>query len=174
MNLLSTFAKLSANLPCILIKSRFADVDTGVPWNKEREELIGRARWLCQEVIVPPKELISKMPKELGSFYGGQWAIYSCCYTAVALANLCRIYPDIKDEMLPKIEAIIGLIDTPVIRYYDTMMWKEDAMKGLDGPNDHMTYLSLLAWTITHYKFAGGDSQFARSVLSIASSQYAS
>lgn len=160
MNLLSTFAKLSVNLPSILIKSRFADVDTGVPWNKEREELIGRARWLCQEVIVPPKELISKMPKELGFFYGGQWAIYSCCYTAVALANLCRIYPDIKDEMLPKIEAIIGLIDTPVIRYYDTMMWKEDAMKGLDGPNDHMTYLSLLAWTITHYKFAGGDSQF--------------
>lgn len=31
MNLLSTFAKLSANLPCIFIKSRFANVDTGVP-----------------------------------------------------------------------------------------------------------------------------------------------
>ncbi|HCC87225.1 MAG TPA: hypothetical protein DEQ17_03055 [Prevotella sp.] len=160
MDLLTTFAKISANLPNILIKSRSADVDTGIPWDKERQELIGRVRWLCQEVIVSPDELIKKMPKELGRFYGGQWAIYSCCYTAVALANLCRIYPDIKEEMLPKIEALIGLTDTPVIRYYDTMMWKEDAMDGLDGPNDHMTYLSLLAWAITHYKFAGGDSRF--------------
>ncbi len=160
MSLITAFAKLSANLPSNLIKNRSADVDTEVPWNKEREELISRARWLCQEVIVSPDELIKKMPKELGRFYGGQWAIYSCCYTAVALANLCRIYPDTKEEMLPKIEALIELTDTPAIRYYDTMKWKEDAMEGLDGPNDHMTYLSLLAWIITHYKFAGGGTRF--------------
>jgi len=160
MSLITAFAKLAANIPSNLIKNRSADVDTEVPWNKEREELISRARWLCQEVIVAPNELIKKMPKELGRFYGGQWAIYSCCYTAVALANLCRIYPDTKEEMLPKIEELIELTDTPAIRYYDTMKWKEDAMDGLDGPNDHMTYLSLLAWIITHYKFAGGDSRF--------------
>ena len=160
MSLITAFAKLSANLPSNLIKNRSADVDTEIPWNKEREELISRARWLCQEVIVAPNELIKKMPKELGRFYGGQWAIYSCCYTAVALANLCRIYPDTKEEMLPKIEELIELTDTPAIRYYDTMKWKEDAMDGLDGPNDHMTYLSLLAWIITHYKFAGGGTRF--------------
>ena len=160
MSLITTFAKLSANLPSILVKSRFADVDTSVPWDREREDLMGRARWLCQEVIVSPNELIKKMPKELGRFYCGEWAIYTCCYTAVALANLCRIYPDIKENMVPKIEALIKLINTPVIRYYDTMKWKEDAMDGLDGSNEHMTYLSLLAWTITHYKFAGGDSRF--------------
>ena len=160
MNLLNTFAKLATTLPAALIKSRFADIDTRVPWDREREELLGRAHWLCQEIIVPPNELIKKMPKELGRFYSGQWAVYSCCYTAVALANLCRIYPDVKEKMLPKIEELVELINTPVIRYYDTMKWKEDAMDGLDGTNEHMTYLSLLAWTITHYKFAGGDSRF--------------
>ena len=35
MDLLTTFAKISANLPNILIKSRSADVDTGIPWDKE-------------------------------------------------------------------------------------------------------------------------------------------
>ena len=121
MSLITAFAKLTANLPSNLIKNRSADVETEVPWNKEREELISRARWLCQEVIVAPNELIKKMPKELGRFYDGQWAIYSCCYTAVALANLCRIYPDTKEKMLPKIEELIELTDTPAIRYYDTM-----------------------------------------------------
>lgn len=100
------------------------------------------------------------MPKELGRFYGGQWAVYSCCHTAVALANLCRIYPDIKEKAGAKMEALIELTNTPVIRHYDTMKWKEDAIDGLDGTNEHMTYLSLLAWTITHYKLAGGGSRF--------------
>ncbi len=157
---LLTFAKLAADLPINLIKSSYTKVDCSEPWERERNELVGRARWLCQEVIVPPQTLIKKMPKELGRFYGGQWAIYSCCYTAVALANISLIYPDLKAEMLPYIESLIELTNTPDIRRYDTMKWKEDAMDGIDGPNDHMTYLSLLAWVITHYKFAGGDGRF--------------
>ena len=159
MNLL-TLGKIAANLPLNFIKNSSAKIENTVPWEREREELVARARWLCQEVIVSPDALIKKMPRELGRFYGGQWAIYSCCYAAVALANISRIYPDLKEKILPKIEKLIELTNTPVVRYYDTMRWKEDAMDGIDGPNDHMTYLSLLAWTITHYKFAGGDSRF--------------
>lgn len=136
---LLTLGKLAAEFPMNLIKSSYTKVDCSEPWERERNELVGRARWLCQEVIVPPQTLIKKMPKELGRFYGGQWAIYSCCYTAVALANISLIYPDLKAEMLPYIESLIELTNTPDIRRYDTMKWKEDAMDGIDGPNDHMT-----------------------------------
>lgn len=151
-------AQLGAKLPFNLLWSTTQKVHNYVSWQDERDEILGRARWLCNEVIVPPQQLLHKMPRELGRFYGGQWAIYTCCYTAVALANICHIYPDTQGQMFPLMEQIIDNINTPEIRYYDTMVWHEDAMDGINGPNDHMTYLSLLAWTITCYKLAGGPS----------------
>lgn len=127
----------------------------------EKSELRRRAEWLCKEIIVSnPEELIAKMPEVIGRQCQGQWAIYACSMTACALCNLIRLYPELKDNYLKKVGRLIEQTNTTVIRFYDTMCWKEDAIDTLDGENSHMTYLSILAWMIGNYRLAGGDNRY--------------
>lgn len=129
--------------------------------SKEKRELLRRAAWLCKEVIVKsPDELIAKMPDAIGRQFQGQWAIYACSMTSCALCNLIRLYPELKDDYLKKVVQLIELTNTPVIRFYDTMWWEEDAMETLDGGASHMTYISILAWMIGNYHLAGGDNRY--------------
>ena len=79
---------------------------------------------------------------------------------AHALANISVIYPDKKDKCPELIAKLIDITNTPAIRKYDTLEWKEDAMESLDGKKSHMTYLSILAWMISNYKLIGGDDRF--------------
>lgn len=76
---------------------------------------------------------------------------------AHALAN---IYPDKAAPVPGLIAKLVEIVNTPAIRQYDTMQWREDAMETLNGPKSHMTYLSILAWIITNYKMAGGDDRY--------------
>ena len=128
---------------------------------KEKDELLRRAAWLCKEVIVShPEELIAKMPEAIGRQFQGEWAIYACSMTACALCNLIRLYPELKDDYLKKVTHLIEQTNTPVIRFYDTLCWKEDAIETLDGDASHMTYISILAWMIGNYRLAGGDCRY--------------
>ena len=135
-------------------------VRTESSWEEEKNDILERANWLCEKIIVKPEQLIKQMPSLLGEEYAGQWAIYCCSMLAHALANISRIYPDKKEQCPDLIARLIEIVDTPAIRKYDTIEWKEDAMDTLDGPKSHMTYLSILAWMITNYKFTGGDNRF--------------
>ena len=129
--------------------------------DKEKNDLIERADWLCEAVIVDdPEKLIKAMPEAIGRQFQGQWAIYACSMTAVALCNIIRLYPELREKYIDKVAQLINLVNTPTIRYYDTEWWNEDAMQTLDGNKSHMTYLSILAWMIGNYKFAGGDLRF--------------
>lgn len=125
-------------------------------WDEERQDILERARWLCSKIIVSPRKLLDQMPKELGEEFGGQWAIYSCSMLMFALGNISKLYPDQKDACIKKMENLLPIVMSEEIRNYDTLMWKEDALKTLDGSKSHMTYLSILAWTISLYKLAGG------------------
>ncbi|MGL5273628.1 MAG: hypothetical protein ACRC8J_09155 [Phocaeicola sp.] len=133
-------------------------IRTESAWEEEKEDIIERANWLCEKVIVNPKELLKSMPAILGPQYGGQWAIYSCSMLTAALANISTLYPEEKERNLVRMEQVIDVIMTPEIRYYDTMEWKEDALATLAGNKSHMTYLSILAWAISNYKLIGGTS----------------
>ena len=73
-----------------------------------------------------------------------------------ALGNISKLYPDQKDACIKKMEELLPIVMSEEIRNYDTLMWKEDALETLDGNKSHMTYLSILAWTISLYKLAGG------------------
>ena len=129
--------------------------------HKERKDILGRADWLLKEVSVKdPEQLIGKMPEIIGRQIQGEWAIYACSMTAFALCNIIKLFPDTKDKYLHCIPELIELVNTPTIRFYDTMLWKEDAMETLDGNNSHMTYLSILAWMIGQYRLAGGDGRY--------------
>lgn len=127
----------------------------------EKRDLMERADWLLEKVLVTPQKLIDTMPKIIGRQYQGQWAIYACTMTAVALCNIIRIYPDTKNRYLDKIPTLVELLMSDEVKYYDTMQWREDALKTLDGNKSHMTYLSLLSWVISSYMLAGGDGRYA-------------
>lgn len=125
------------------------------------KDAIRRANWLCERVIVKPRALLDAMPKMLGAHYGGEWAIYSCSMLAAALTNISRLFPEEKKRNLIRLEKIIEIILSPELRQYDAKQWKEDPLSSLvNDRNSHMTYLSILAWTITNYKLVGGGEKF--------------
>lgn len=132
------------------------------PFNNPEEkcEILERAKWLCEEVIGAPQSLIDKMPKPIGREYQGQWAFYAISMTTVALSNIAYLYPECKENALYKIPKLIDMAMTPVIKLYDSMKWKEDPLESLSGKKSHMTYLSILAWMIGHYKITGGDGRY--------------
>lgn len=131
-----------------------------IDWEDEKEDILERANWLCKNIIIDPEALMNKAPAMIGREYQGEWAIYCCSMLAHALANITYLYPDKKDKCPQLIANLIEITNTPTIREYDTMQWKEDAMETLDGPKSHMTYLSILAWMISNYKIAGGDGRY--------------
>lgn len=149
--------KLPANL---MWGSSDIPIRTESSWEEEKDDILERANWLCEKIIVKPEELIKKMPSLLGEEYAGQWAIYCCSMLAHALANISVIYPEKKEQCPELIARLIEIVNTPAIRKYDTLEWKEDAMDSIHGKKSHMTYLSILAWMITNYKLIGGDNRF--------------
>lgn len=126
----------------------------------EKQDILERLDWLCKEVIVAPQSLIDKMPSAIGREYQGQWAYYAISMTVASLSNIALIYPEHKECSLENIPKLIDMALTPTIKLYDTMKWKEDAIASLNGPRSHMTYLSILAWMIGHYKLTGGDNRY--------------
>lgn len=150
------FSKLSTNF----VFGTDTPIRTVSSWEEERDDILERANWLCEKIRVSPEQLIKEMPSQLGEEYAGQWAIYCCSMLAHALVNISVIYPDKKDKCPELIAKLIDITNTPAIRKYDTLEWKEDAMESLDGKKSHMTYLSILAWMISNYKLIGGDDRF--------------
>lgn len=128
--------------------------------DKEKEEILQRAEWLSQKLITNPKELLETYPKILGSYYGPQWSIYSCVMFIAALSNIARIWPDQREKCLERIEKLLPLLLSEELRRYDTREWHEDALASLHGNKDHLTYLSLLAWSISLYRLAGGCNRY--------------
>lgn len=160
---LGSSAKIMARLPLNLLSDK-ANKDYPIrmeaTWEEERVDILERTNWLCEQVIKSPEQLIADTPSIIGKEYQGEWAIYSCSMLSHALANISYIYPDKAEECPPLIAQLIEIVNTPVMRNYDTKAWCEDAMQTLDGPKSHMTYLSILAWMITNFKLCGGDERY--------------
>ena len=129
-------------------------------WELEKDDILERANWLCKKIITNPERLMNEAPSMIGREYQGEWAIYCCSMLTHALTNISYLYPDKKEKCPELISKMIDIVNTPTIREYDTLQWKEDAMKTLDGSKSHMTYLSILAWMISNYKMAGGDERY--------------
>ncbi len=146
---------LTANL-AMKNKAKVPALPHRAAWAEEKDDILGRAAWLCSKVIMEPQQLLDAMPAVLGPYYGNQWAIYSCSHLMAALANIARIYPETREENLQLMERIIPIVLTPEMRRYDTTAWHEDALASLDGDKHHMTYLSILAWVIGTFRLAGG------------------
>lgn len=129
-------------------------------WQEEKTELLERANWLCDKIIVKPEQLLKEVPSILGTMYGGQWAIYACSMLASSLVNISKLYPEEKNQALTRIERLIDIALTPTMKRFDSEDWREDPLeaKSLKGNKGHMTYLTTIAWMISLYKLAGGKS----------------
>lgn len=148
------FSRLMVNLN---VKQKILTESSGcLDWELEKDDITERAEWLCNMIIVEAEELQRRMPAILGKHYGGEWAIYSVFMLIAALANMSDIYPDLKTKLMERMERLISLMLEPEMRRYDTESWGEDALSGLNGTKDHMTYLSLMAVAIGHYLNCGG------------------
>lgn len=128
--------------------------------SKEKEEILQRLNWLCDKIIVTPKELLYSYPKILGDYYGPQWSIYSCVMLITALSNVARIWPELQAKCSNRIKKLLPLLLSKEIRQYDAKEWKEDPIDSLQGNKHHLSYISLLAWSICEYKFTGGTSEY--------------
>lgn len=61
-------------------------------WEGEKEDIIKRANYLAENVIVPPQALVNGMPEILGDQFKGEWAIYICSMSCAAFANIAQLY----------------------------------------------------------------------------------
>lgn len=164
LKMLGSGAKMMAMLPINLLSGK-ANGDYPIrkesSWDEEKEDILERANWLCQHVIKEPSQLIADAPSVIGKEYQGEWAIYSCSMLTHALANISVLYLDKANQCPAIIAKLIDIVNTPEMRNYDTMQWKEDAIKSLHSDKcGHMTYLSILAWMITNYRLIGGDGRY--------------
>lgn len=150
VNLSATFLNMSSDYP----------IREQASWEEEKDDILERASWLCDKIIVKPEELINSMPPFLSEGYSGEWAIYCCSMLAHALANISYIYPEVKGKCKESVAKLIDIVNTPVIRHYDTIKWHEDALESLCRKKSHMTYISILAWMITNYMLIGGDERY--------------
>lgn len=148
------FAKLMINLN--IKQKRRTESSDHSDWELEKDDITERAEWLCNMIMVEPEELQRRMPAILGKHYGGEWAIYSVFMLITALANMSDLYSDLKAWAMERMERLISLMLEPRMRQYDTESWGEDALSSLNGPKDHMTFLSLMAVAIGHYLNCGG------------------
>jgi len=132
LKMLGSGAKMMAMLPINLLSGK-ANGDYPIrkesSWDEEKEDILERANWLCQQVIKEPSQLIADAPSVIGKEYQGEWAIYSCSMLTHALANISVLYLDKANQCPAIIAKLIDIVNTPEMRNYDTMQWKEDAIK---------------------------------------------
>jgi len=125
--------------------------------DKEENEIIRRANYLLSKVATSPEQLFNEMPKDIGTQFQGEWALYSCSMTSVALANIAILFPHQKGMAIENMERIIDIALSSKIREYDRVAWQEDPLASLKGENSHMSYLSHIAWMMGRYIQIGGD-----------------
>ena len=129
-------------------------------FESERTDILKRRNYLLEKVITTPQGLINSMPSAVGPHFQGEWAIYSTSMLSAALMNIAKLYPETREEAVEKIDSLIKITLSPELRRYDTSSWGEDPLETLGGEKSHISYLSLLAWSISGYKTVGGDDRY--------------
>ena len=129
-------------------------------FKRGKADILKRRRYLINQTKKTPQQLLDRMPKEIGSQFQGEWAIYTYSMLSTALTNIAEIYPETREESVKVIDSLIQKVMSPEIRKYDMHRWGEDPLETLDGDKSHLSYISILAWMISQYKFLEGDGKY--------------
>ena len=125
-----------------------------------KADILKRRKYLISQTMVAPQLLLDKMPEFIGSQFQGEWAIYTYSMFSTSLTNIAEIYPETREESLKIVDSLIAKVMSPEIRKYDMNRWGEDPLESLNGDKSHLSYISILAWMISHYKFLGGEGKY--------------
>ncbi len=60
--------------------------------SNEKKEIIHRANYLVSK-IQDPEQVFNEMPNVISPKFKGEWALYTCSMTAIALSNIANLYP---------------------------------------------------------------------------------
>jgi hypothetical protein len=126
----------------------------------EKPDILKRRRYLINQTMVTPQRLLDSMPADIGTQFQGEWALFTYSMLSGALINIANIFPETKEESVQIVDSLITRVMSPEIRQYDTDRWGEDPLESLDGDNSHISYISHLAWMISHFKFLGGSDKY--------------
>jgi len=129
-------------------------------FKNEKTDILKRRKYLIRQTMVEPQVLIDKMPNIIGDQFQREWAIYTYSMFSTALTNIAHLYPETREESLKIVDSLIEKTMSPEIRKYDMHRWGEDPLESLKGDNSHLSYISILAWMISHYKFLGGTDKY--------------
>jgi len=129
-------------------------------FEKEKTDILKRRKYLINKTMVTPQQLLNKMPKAIGSQFQGEWTIYTYSMLSTALTNIAEIYPETREDSVKVVDYLIKKVMSPEIRKYDMVRWGEDPLESLEGDKSHLSYISILAWMISHYKFLRGDDKY--------------
>lgn len=165
IKLLSTASIWLSKLPLNLFKGSHGNIEVSASrrrsaWNEEKQDILERANWLEDKILRTPEDVMSTAPSFVGSFYGGQWVLYSLSMYNVALANISYLYPEEKEHSLQRMQKAIAIAMSAEVKAFDADDWKEDPLDGLEGKKGHLTYYASLAWMICQYKHAGGNDRY--------------
>lgn len=142
---------------CIHVSIRMQGIGS---FETEKEDLLQRRAFLLEKVLTTPENLIKEMPSAVGPIFQNEWAMYSCSMLSAALVNMSRLYPETREESVVAIDSLIRIVMSKELRNYDAVRWGEDPLESLDGPNSHISYISILAWMIGGYKTLGGNGKY--------------
>jgi len=86
----------------------------------EKADILKRRRYLINQTMISPKQLLDKMPAAIGEQFQGEWAIYTYSMFSTSLTNIANIFPETKKESVQIIDSLIIKVLSPEIRQYDT------------------------------------------------------
>ena len=130
-----------------------------------REELHARGRYLGERV---GKLSTGEMPSFLGDQFKGEWLAVTYSMTAMALANLSFLYPDMVDEARATIDQLARAMLEKDVRSFDAELWGEDPIDSLGGANGHIGYLGHLELVLLAQLYVGGNQEHVDLTRSVA------
>lgn len=101
-------------------------------FDKEKKKLLQRKNYLVEKIVVEPQQLLNEMPKDIGSQFQGEWALYSCLMLTQVLSNMAKLYPETRYDAVAVVDSLIQIVKSPELRLYDKMRWNEDPLESLD------------------------------------------
>ncbi|MDR1335827.1 MAG: dinitrogenase reductase, partial [Tannerella sp.] len=73
----------------------------------EKSDILKRRRYLINQTMLTPEQLLNKMPSAIGAQFQGEWTIYTYSMLSTALTNIAHIFSETKKESVQTIDSLI-------------------------------------------------------------------
>jgi len=127
--------------------------------NTAKEEIMTRRAYLLSRLKNGSLDP-NNMPKAIGAFFQGEWALGTCSMLAAALTNIAFIYPETRKESVQALDSLSKIVLQENFRHFDIVKWREDPIKSLASDNGHIGYLGHVSIILAARRILGGDQKY--------------